>query len=73
VLATTDGPKVVEFAGGKELHDFDSPSLLRHLAMSGTASCWPQRRPLRIGLARITLWDLTTARSGRLRGASPLH
>src|SRR5262249_23247966 len=34
-LATTDGPKVVEFGGDKELHDFDIPTQLRHLAMSG--------------------------------------
>ena len=35
ILATTDGPKVVAFDTGKTLHEFEAPTLLRHLAMSG--------------------------------------
>jgi WD40 repeat protein len=60
-IATTDGPKVAEFDGGKTLHEFEAPALIRILAMSGDgkllAAC-----PARFESAspRIMLWDLTT-------------
>jgi WD40 repeat protein len=71
ILATTDGPKVIEFDSGKELYEFEAATLLRQLAMSGDgkllAAC-----PARFESAspRIMLWDLTT---GKERTVAEAH
>ncbi|MBI2808013.1 MAG: DUF1513 domain-containing protein [Planctomycetes bacterium] len=63
LLANTDGPTVLDFGTGKTRHEFEAPSLLRHLAMSGDgkllAAC-----PARFDSAspRILLWDLKTGK-----------
>ena len=58
-LVSTDGPKVVEFATGKELHEFDTPTLLRHLALSGDGKLLVAS-PARFDAAspRLLFWDL---------------
>ncbi|MSQ93431.1 MAG: DUF1513 domain-containing protein [Gemmataceae bacterium] len=62
-LATTDGPKVMEFGSDKVLHEFDTSTLIRHLAMSGDgkllAAC-PSR--FESASPRLLLWDLTTGK-----------
>jgi WD40 repeat protein len=63
LLATTDGPKIIEFDTGKERHEFEAPTLLRHLAMSGDgkllAACAAR---FSSASPRIMLWDLTTGK-----------
>jgi WD40 repeat protein len=67
MLATTDGPRVVEFASGKELHDFDAPALLRHLTMSGDGKLLAAS-PARFESAspRLLIWDLSTGKPRRV-------
>jgi WD40 repeat protein len=67
MLATTDGPKVVEFATGTELHDFDAPALLRHLTMSGDGKLLAAS-PTRFesGSPRLSMWDLSTGKPRRV-------
>jgi WD40 repeat protein len=62
-FASTDGPRVMDFASGKELHTFQAPTLLRHIAMSGdgkliaaTAQRFETASP------RIMLWDVATGK-----------
>jgi WD40 repeat protein len=71
ILATTLGPKVVEFDTDKDLHEFDAPTLMRHLALSGngkllaaSAARFDSASP------RIMLWDLTT---GKERAVPEAH
>ena len=63
ILATTDGPKVVEFSSGKEMHEFDTPTVLRHVAMSGDGKLLVAS-PARFESAspRLLMWDLTTGK-----------
>ena len=63
ILATTDGPKIVAFDSGKELHAFESPALLRHLALSADGKLLAAS-PARFDSAspRILLWNLTTGK-----------
>ena len=58
-LASTDGPKIIEFATGKELHEFDAPSVLRHVAISGDGKLLVAS-PARFDSAspRLLFWDL---------------
>jgi WD40 repeat protein len=70
-FASTDGPRVVDFASSKALHTFQAPTLLRHIAMSGdgkliaaTAQRFETASP------RIMLWDAAT---GKPREISAAH
>ena len=67
VLATTDGPKVMEFASGKELADFETPALLRHITMSGDGKLLAAS-PARLASAspRLLIWDLSTGKPRRV-------
>jgi WD40 repeat protein len=62
-LATTDGPKVMNFATGDELHDFDKETVLRHIAMSGDGKLLVAS-PARFSASspRLLMWDLTTGK-----------
>ena len=63
LLATTDGPKVLDFASEKELHEFDIPTVLRHITISGDGKLMAAS-PSRFTSAspRLMLWDLTTGK-----------
>jgi WD40 repeat protein len=70
MLATTDGPKVLEFSSDKELHDFDIPTQLRHLALSGDGKLLAASAArFEDGSPRILLWDLTTGKERTLAEA----
>jgi WD40 repeat protein len=60
-LATTDGPKVLDFATGAEKHDFDLTFVVRHIAISGDGKHMVAS-PARFSSAspRLLIWDLTT-------------
>jgi WD40 repeat protein len=70
-LATTLGPKVVDFDNDKELHDFDAPALIRNLAMSGDGTLLAASA-LRFDSAspRLMLWDLKV---GKERTVPDVH
>jgi WD40 repeat protein len=62
-LASTDGPRVVDFASDKVVHKFDSPNLLRHVVLSGDGKLLAAA-PARFDTAtpRVLLWDLATGK-----------
>ena len=70
-LATTDGPKVMDFASEKELHDFDTSGVLRHIAISGDGKLLVAS-PARFTASspRLLMWDLTT---GKERNVAEEH
>ncbi|MBI1830143.1 MAG: PQQ-binding-like beta-propeller repeat protein [Planctomycetes bacterium] len=73
LLATTDGPKLVDFASGKIVHDFEDPTHFRHVALSGDGKLIATA-PARLENAapRIQLWDVAARRERRL-GAAHQH
>jgi len=69
--ASTDGPRVYDFASGKVLHTFQAPTLIRHIAMSGDGklvAATPQR--FETASPRIMLWDVET---GKPRNVAEEH
>lgn len=63
ILAVTDGPKAIEFTTGKELHEFESPALLRQVALSGNGKLLAASvANFQNASPRIMLWDLTTGK-----------
>lgn len=62
-LATTDGPSVIDFASREMIREFESPSLMRNLAMSADgrllAACSAR---FDSASPRIMLWDLGTGK-----------
>jgi WD40 repeat protein len=71
IMATTDGPKVTEFDSGKELHEFEAPTLLRHVAMSANGKLLAASAArFESASPRILLWDLTT---GKERSVPEAH
>ncbi len=62
VLATTDGPKVIDFHSKKVLHEFESPIPLYHIAISGNGKILAAAGRVSGGSPRILLWDLTTGK-----------
>ena len=63
LLATLDGPTVLDFLTKKAIHEFESPYQLRHVALSGDGTLLAAS-PARFdtGTPRILLWDLTTGK-----------
>jgi len=62
-LASTNGPTVFDFASGKEMHEYEVPTILRHIAISGDGKRLVAS-PARFAAAspRLLLWDLTTGK-----------
>lgn len=62
-LAPNEGPRVFEFGTGKELHDFNTPGTIRHVAISGNGRLLAAS-PARFTASspRLQLWDLTTGK-----------
>lgn len=63
IIAVTDGPKVLDFDTGMEKLDFDVPTVVRHIAVSGDGKRMVAS-PARFTSAspRLLMWDLTTGK-----------
>lgn len=63
ILATADGPKIVDFATGKVQREFDTAAVLRHVALSGDGKLLVAS-PARFAASspRLLVWDLTTGK-----------
>lgn len=69
-LVTSDGPRLVDFATGKTIHDFEHPAPMRHVALSPDGKLLAAA-PARHENAspRIVLWDVPNRKERTLGDA----